>query len=115
MIEHFQPTILVDTTPDSAVIGFIPGLLSEAAIQSVRRQLDWLIDEPGRRALLLDLDQVEVPTAGSLGKLVALHHEVQAAGGELVLCNVHDQAYEVFEMTGLTQLLDVRAKDGQAV
>jgi anti-anti-sigma regulatory factor len=68
---------------------------------------------PGHRALLLDLSRVRVPTAGSLGRLVALHNRLQDSGGRLVLCNVGHRAFEVLELTRLTELLDVRRADGQ--
>jgi anti-anti-sigma factor len=64
--------------------------------------------QQGRRTLVLDLGEVKVPTAGGLGELVALHHRLRASRRQLVLCNVGPQAFEVFELTRLTQLLDVR-------
>jgi anti-anti-sigma regulatory factor len=57
---------------------------------------------------LLDLGGVRVPTAGGVGRLVALHTRLRASGGRLVLCNVGQRAFEVFELTRLTELLDVR-------
>jgi anti-anti-sigma regulatory factor len=70
---------------------------------------------PGQRALLLDLSRVRVPTAGSLGRLVALHNRLRDSGGRLVLCNVGHSAFEVLELTRLTELLDLRRADGQGV
>jgi anti-anti-sigma factor len=57
---------------------------------------------------MLDLRAVKLPTAGGLGQLVALHKELRASGSQLVLCNVREEAYEVFRLTRLTELLDVR-------
>ena len=65
----------------------------------------------GRYALVLDLGGITVPTAGGLGQLVALHNRLRASGNRLVLSNVGPRAFEVFELTCLTQLLDVR-RDG---
>jgi anti-anti-sigma factor len=61
-----------------------------------------------RRALLLDLGGVRVPTAGGLGQLVGLHNRLLDSGGRLVLCNVGPRAFAVLELTRLTELLDVR-------
>jgi anti-anti-sigma factor len=69
----------------------------------VRRAID-----AGAYAVHLDLGAVHMPTAGGLGQLVALHCELRAAGVTLVLCNVNRPAYEVFEVTGLARLLDLR-------
>jgi anti-anti-sigma regulatory factor len=64
------------------------------------------------RTLALDLSGVKVPTAGGLGQLVALNNRLLALGRRLVLCNVGPGAFEVFELTRLTELLDVR-RQGQ--
>jgi anti-anti-sigma factor len=64
--------------------------------------------EESGRDLVLDLTGMKMPTAGGLGQLVALHNHLQASGGRLVLCNVEPRAFKVFELTRLTQLLDVR-------
>ncbi len=63
---------------------------------------------PGAR-LHLDLTGVRIPTAGGLGALLRLHRELRVRGGRLVLLNVQPWAYEVFAVTRLTDVLDVRA------
>jgi anti-anti-sigma regulatory factor len=60
------------------------------------------------RALLLDLGRVGMLTAEDLGRLVALHNRLRDSGGRLVLCNAGQRAFEVLELTRLTELLDVR-------
>ena len=47
-------------------------------------------------------------TWAALGKFVALHKRVRAGGGRLALVNVVDTVYEVFAVTRLNQVLDVR-------
>jgi hypothetical protein len=71
------------------------------------RGLVRLTAHSGANLLHLDLGGI-TPTAGVLGKLVALRAELEAAGVGLALRNA-GAAYEVFEVTGLTGLLDVRA------
>jgi anti-anti-sigma factor len=58
--------------------------------------------------LWLDLARVRFLTSTVLGQLVGLHRRVRAAGGELTLLNVAGDVYEVFVVTRLHQLLDVR-------
>jgi anti-anti-sigma factor len=65
----------------------------------------------GRRKVLLDLDGVELATAGGLGKLLRLNKRLRKAGGELTLCNVAPRVYELLEVTRLTEVLDVRPKE----
>jgi anti-anti-sigma factor len=68
-----------------------------------------LPDEREQHHVLLDLSGVCMPTAGGLGALVGLHKQVRDHGGRLVLLNVQPWAYEVFAVTRLTELMDVRA------
>ena len=60
------------------------------------------------RPLLLDLVGVECLTAGGLGELVALHNRLRNSGGQLVLVNVGERAFEVFAVVGLTEFLELR-------
>ena len=64
--------------------------------------------EKPARPVVLDMSEVKVLTASGLGQLITLHNRLRASGGQLVLCNVGERAYEVFEVTRLTDLLDVR-------
>jgi anti-anti-sigma factor len=82
--------------------------LSEANAEDLGEELFRLVEGVARPRLRLDLGQVTFLTSTVLGKLVGLHKRVRAAGGELVLLNVTDYVYEVFELTLLHQFLDVR-------
>jgi len=69
-----------------------------------------VLDQPGRHRLHLDLGGVRIPTAGGLGALLTLHKGLRSQGGELTLLNLHPWAYEVFALTRLTEILDVRVR-----
>jgi anti-anti-sigma factor len=58
--------------------------------------------------LRLDLGPVEYLTSSGLGLFLALHERVRAGGGRLSLHNVGDLVYELFAVTRLTTVLDVR-------
>jgi len=66
-------------------------------------------DDRTQQHVLLDLSRVRLPTAGGLGALVGLHKQIRDRGGRLVLLNVQPWAYEVFAVTRLTEVMDVRA------
>ena len=62
----------------------------------------------GPRELHLDLGSVRLPTAEGLRAVIHLHKEMRDRGGRLVLSNLTDEVHEVFEVTGLVKVLDVR-------
>ena len=82
--------------------------MSEANAEAVGQALVRLVEGVARPCLRLDLAAVRHMTSTALGKLVALHNWVRAAGGDLALLNVTDPVYEVLAVTRLHQLLDVR-------
>src|SRR5581483_2342824 len=65
------------------------------------------LEQPDAPVVYLDLGDVQLPTAGGLGALVALNQKLRAAGGELVLLNVAAATYEVFFLTHLVEVLSI--------
>lgn len=59
----------------------------------------------GVRQLNLDFRDVKFVSGQGLGKLTRLHRKL-----DLTLCNVCPHVYEVFEITRLTGILDVRPR-----
>ena len=90
---------------DVTVVSFMDRkILDEQNIQVIGEQLFSLVDESGRKKLLLNFGNVEYMSSAALGKLITLNKKVQAAGGRLVLCNIDPQIREVFEITKLDKL-----------
>ena len=103
----------VEDIGDVTVINFVDRkILDEQNIQIIGEQLFGLVDESARKRLLLNFSNVEYMSSAALGKLITLNKKVQAAGGKLVLCNIIPQIKEVFEITKLNKLLNIR-KDEQ--
>jgi anti-sigma B factor antagonist len=90
-------------------------ILDEQNIQIIGDQLFSLVDELGRRKLLLNFGNVEYLSSAALGKLVALNRKVQAAAGRLVLCSIDPQIYEVFKITKLNQLFAIYDEEYEAL
>jgi anti-sigma B factor antagonist len=103
----------VEDIGDVTVVSFTDRkILDEQNIQIIGEQLFSLVDELGRRKLLLNFGNVEYLSSAALGKLITLNKKLQGVGGKLILCNIHPQIYEVFEITKLNKLLNIR-KDEQ--
>ena len=107
-----QPSLLnTDVTGGTTIATFVAQRLDESNAESIARMLFDLVDRLGRHKLRLDLGAVEYLTSVVLGKLISLNKKVRAVGGELCLFNVRPQVYEIFEVTHLTKVLDIRPKD----
>ncbi len=98
----------VEDIGDITVVNFVDKkILDEQNIQVIGEQLFSLVDELGRRKVLLNFKNVEFLSSAALGKLITLNRKLQSAGGKLVLCEIDPQIYEVFEITKLNKLFTI--------
>jgi anti-sigma B factor antagonist len=101
---------------DVTVVSFTDRkILDEQNIQRIGEELFGLVDDLGRKNLLLNFGNVEYMSSAALGKLITLNKKVQAAGGRLVLCKIDPQIREVFEITRLDRLFTIKGDEQEAL
>src|SRR5438876_296512 len=102
----------VEDIGDATVVHFTDRkILDEQNIQIIGEQLFSLVDELGRRKLLLNFGNVEYLSSAALRKLVTLNKKLNAVGGQLILCNLAPQIYDILVITKLDKLFSIqRAK-----
>ena len=106
----------VEDIGDITVVNFVDKkILDEQNIQVIGEQLFQLVDELGRRKVLLNFKNVEFLSSAALGKLITLNRKLQSAGGKLVLCEIDPQIYEVFEITKLNKLFTIHKGEQEAL
>jgi anti-anti-sigma factor len=79
-------------------------VLSEEAAKEAVAELSRLAGA----TLVLSLAGVVGLDSAALAKLVRLHKDLRAAGGNLVLCGLSPVVYARFAWTGLAKYLDIR-------
>ena len=106
----------VEDVGDVTVVSFVDRkILDEQNIQVIGEQLFKLVDDDGRRKLLLNFGNVEYLSSAALGKLITLNKKVQSAGGRLILCNIDPQIFEVFEITKLDKFFNIQKEEQTAL
>jgi anti-sigma B factor antagonist len=106
----------VEDIGDVTVVNFTDRkILDEQNIQIIGEQLFSLVDELGRRKILLNFGNVEYLSSAALGKLITLNKKLAAVNGRLVLCNIDPQIYEVFEITKLNKLFNIQKEEQAAL
>jgi anti-sigma B factor antagonist len=106
----------VEDIGDVTVVNFTDKkILDEQNIQVIGEQLFSLVDELGRRKLLLNFGNVEYLSSAALGKFITLNKKLQGVGGRLILCNIDPQIYEVFEITKLNKLFNIQKEEQAAL
>jgi anti-sigma B factor antagonist len=106
----------IEDIGDVTVVSFTDRkILDEQNIQIIGEQLFGLVDEQGRKKILLNFSNVEYMSSAALGKLITLNKKVQSAGGKLVLCSIDPQIREVFEITRLDKVFAIRGDEQDAL
>ena len=90
-------------------------ILDEGNIQVIGNQLFSLVEDDGRDKIILDFSSVEYLSSAALGKLITMDKKVKSAKGKLRLCAVRPDIYEVFAITKLNKLFDMRDTREQAL
>lgn len=99
----------VEDIGDIAVVNFVDKkILDEQNIQMIGDDLFRLVDELGRRKILLNFSNVDFMSSAALGKLITLHRKLQAVQGKLVLCKIGREILDVFKITKLDRILTIK-------
>jgi anti-sigma B factor antagonist len=111
-----QLRLVVQSAGDTTLVRFAGHqvFLDEEAVRLLSEQFLALADGPVQDKLFLDCGNVAYLSSLMLGTLIRLHRKLHEAGRRLTLGNLRPEVYEVFDVTRLTALLDVRRGGSQA-
>jgi anti-sigma B factor antagonist len=84
-------------------------------IEEMGAELFGLIEQENRKHLLLNFTDVEFLSSAALNKLIVLDRKVKRVGGKLKLCNLRPEIYEVFAITHLENVFDIREDEREAL
>ena len=106
----------VQEVGDVTVVRFVDRkILDEANIQELGKELFQLVEEENRQKLLLNFSSVEFLSSAALGKLITLDKKVKAASGKLKFSNIRPEIFEVFAITKLNKLFDIKEDEADAL
>ncbi len=101
---------------DVTVVQFVDRkILDEANIQDLGQELFQLVEADERKKILLSFTSVDFLSSAALGKLITLDKKVKAHNGTLKLCNIRPEIYEVFAITKLNKLFDIKDDEADAL
>ncbi|MBL9000079.1 MAG: STAS domain-containing protein [Phycisphaerae bacterium] len=82
-------------------------ILDEANIQQIGEEITALIDAEPSPRLVISFANVDHLSSAALGTLITIHNRMKAKSGQLRLCNIDPQIYEVFVITKLNKLFEI--------
>jgi len=108
--------LVVDEVGDVTLVNFVDKkILDEQNIQMIGDDLFRLVDELGRKKVLLNFSNVEFMSSAALGKLIRLHQRLHSLGGKLILCGISKAILEIFEITKLDKMLTIVKEENTAL
>ena len=106
----------INDVDDITVVRFVDKKILDAAnIQQLGDELFGLVENDGRKSLVLNFANVEFLSSAALNKLIMLDKKVKASGGSMVFCELRPEIHEVFVITRLTQLFKIKDNERESL
>lgn len=82
-------------------------ILEEASIQQIGDEISALIEHSPNPRVLINFEGVEHLSSAALGTLITINNRIRQKAGQLRLCNIDPNIYEVFVITKLNKLFQI--------
>jgi len=106
----------VSDVGDVTVVRFVDRkILDVTNIHELGKELFALVEEQNKKKLLLNFTTVEFLSSETLGELIKLEKKVKQHSGRLMFSNIKPEIYEVFAITRLNKLFDIRDDEAEAL
>ncbi|HTW93551.1 MAG TPA: STAS domain-containing protein [Tepidisphaeraceae bacterium] len=110
------PPVAVSSEKDVRIVEFVTSkVIDELSIVDIGQSLAAIIEERPSPKLLLDFSRVEHLSSAALGMLINVNTRIKAKNGQLRLCQIKPQIYEVFLITHLNKLFYIHPTRQEAL
>ena len=86
----------------------ITGELDHCSAQTIRRELDTLIAEPGVKHLVLDMKDMTFMDSSGIGVILGRYRELREKGGSVSVKNLNPQVEKIFTLSGMRQVIQTQ-------
>lgn len=90
------------------------GFINAHTVRAFESALEALVQE-GRYTILLDCRLLNYISSAGLGAIMGLIETVRENGGDILLCSLQKNVFEIFDTLGFTELYRVFATEGEAL
>lgn len=90
-------------------------IIEDLGIQELGQELFTLVEAENRKKLVLNFSSVDFLSSAALGKLITLEKKLKNRDGTLKLCCIRPEIYEVFAITRLNRLFDIKQEEADAI
>lgn len=89
------------------VLARVTGELDHCSAQSIRRELDALIQDPGVKHLVLDLKQMTFMDSSGIGVILGRYRTLAQRGGTVAVKNMNAHVERIFILSGMNQIIQI--------
>lgn len=75
--------------------------------ERIRKRADYEIQRVMPRRVIFDFGRVQFMDSAGIGLIIGRYKQVQSYGGKLELVNVSKKLKKIFEMSGLSQIVEI--------
>ena len=90
-------------------------IIDPEAIQELGQELFDLVEKEDRKKLVLNFSNVEFLSSAALGKLITFEKKSKRRDAELILTNISPEIYQVFAITNLDKLFQIKDSEADAL
>lgn len=90
-------------------------ILDELNIAQIGEQLNGLVLREDKPRLVVDFSHVAHMSSAALGMLITLHKRIRERNGQLRLCCIRPEIYEVFVITKLNEIFQIHSDRAAAL
>jgi len=108
--------ITVNESANVSVIQFTDEkIIDSETIQELGQELFDLIEQEQRNKIVLNFSNVEFLSSAALGKLITFDKKAKKSKAELILTNISPEIYQVFIITNLDKLFQIKDSEADAL
>ena len=108
--------IKVRNLGDLAIVNFVDKKIVDSAnIEEMGTEMMSLVEKDHIKHVLLNFDGVDFLSSAALNKLILMDKKVKQVGGVLRLCTLKAEIMEVFTITRLDRVFDIRKTESDAL
>ena len=85
----------------------LEGELDQCSAQSVRRELDALLDDPSVRRLILDMKNMDFMDSSGIGVILGRYRILSQRRGSLAVRNMNPHVAKIFYLSGMGQIIEM--------
>ncbi len=102
-------SIFVERNPKETIVTFMDSnILHPEQVQQLKESIMGLLEQAWTEKFILDFCHVRCLSSSVLGLLLVIHKKINEEKGKLQLQNISPEVYEVFTVTNMTKIFDIK-------